>query len=195
LIKLAILASGGGSNANQIIKHFQNHPFISVVLIVTNNPSARVLNLARISRIPDIIITKDDIYKSDTFLQTLKEKEIDVIILAGFLWLIPSNLIEAYPDKILNIHPSLLPKYGGKGMYGHHVHDAVKTNGEQESGMTIHIVNKEYDDGNIIFQEKCSITESMSSEDIAKEVLKLEHKNYSKIIEQYISNVYKIIKF
>ncbi|MBK8518701.1 MAG: phosphoribosylglycinamide formyltransferase [Saprospiraceae bacterium] len=195
MIKLAILASGGGSNANQIIKHFQNHPFISVVLIVTNNPSARVLNLARISRIPDIIITKDDIYKSDTFLQTLKEKEIDVIILAGFLWLIPSNLIEAYPDKILNIHPSLLPKYGGKGMYGHHVHDAVKTNGEQESGMTIHIVNKEYDDGNIIFQEKCSITESMSSEDIAKEVLKLEHKNYSKIIEQYISNVYKIIKF
>ncbi|MBL0026643.1 MAG: phosphoribosylglycinamide formyltransferase [Saprospiraceae bacterium] len=195
MIKLAILASGGGSNANQIIKHFQNHPFISVVLIVTNNPSAMVLNLATISRIPDIIITKDDIYKSDTFLQTLKEKEIDVIILAGFLWLIPSNLIEAYPDKILNIHPSLLPKYGGKGMYGHHVHDAVKTNGEQESGMTIHIVNKEYDDGNIIFQEKCSITESMSSEDIAKEVLKLEHKNYSKIIEQYISNVYKIIKF
>ena len=125
-------------------------------------------------------------YESEGILKVLKNEKIDLIVLAGFLWLIPSYLIKAYPNKIVNIHPSLLPKYGGKGMYGHYVHEAVKANNENESGMTIHFVNEEFDDGNQIFQAKCSLNESDSADEIAKKVLVLEHKHYAEVIDKLL---------
>lgn len=186
---VAIFASGSGSNAKEIIHFFDDHAQIKISLIVTNKSDAGVLNIAKDAFIPFTIITEDDIYNSESLIVKLKERNIDLIVLAGFLWLMPMNILNAFPDKILNIHPSILPKYGGKGMYGHHVHKAVKANHEKETGITIHIVNEKYDEGNIIFQKKCRINDDMSSEDIANSVLKLEHKYYSRKIEEYINNI------
>ncbi|MBK7633463.1 MAG: phosphoribosylglycinamide formyltransferase [Saprospiraceae bacterium] len=186
MIKIAIFASGGGSNAKKIIEHFRNHSGIGVGLIVTNNKSAGVISIAEKNNIPVMVIERSHLSDLDIFLQKLQDFTIKYVILAGFLLLIPKRLIDSFPGRILNIHPSLLPKYGGKGMYGHHVHEKVKSCGEKETGMTVHLVNEKFDDGKILFQEKCNITPEMTSEEIASEVLKLEHKNYSRTIEEYI---------
>lgn len=189
---IAIFASGSGSNAKEIIRYFKGHKSIKVSLVVSNKIGAGVLEIAKISNIPTLIINKDDLYNTDNLLTSLQKYQIDFIVLAGFLWLIPPALIKSFPNKISNIHPSLLPKYGGKGMYGHFVHEAVKANHEMESGMTIHIVNEKYDEGNILCQVKCQINENMSSIEIANKILKLEHRYYSPTIEKYLNKIFAL---
>ncbi len=181
--RIAILASGTGSNARKIVEHLQDNEFVEVVLIASNRKSAKVLDMASDHSIATTVITRSDFYQSESFLNQLRELDVDWIVLAGFLWLVPSNLISAYPNRIVNIHPALLPAYGGKGMYGINVHKAVKDNNDNVSGMTIHLVNENYDDGAIIFQGRTDIDPSDSPEDIAAKVLKLEHKFYPKVIE------------
>ncbi len=181
--RIAILASGTGSNARKIVEHLQDNEFVEVVLIASNRKSAKVLDMASDHSIATTVITRSDFYQSESFLNQLRELDVDWIVLAGFLWLVPSNLISAYPNRIVNIHPALLPAYGGKGMYGINVHKAVKDNNDNVSGMTIHLVNENYDDGAIIFQGRTDIDPSDSPEDIAAKVLKLEHKYYPKVIE------------
>ena len=186
---IAIFASGGGSNAEAIIQHFKDHKSIKVSLIVSNKKNAYVLERARKHQIPSLRINRDLFYNSTDILSQLKRQQIDVIILAGFLWLIPEYLIDSYLDRILNIHPALLPKYGGKGMYGHHVHQAVKDNKEKISGITIHLVNKEYDKGRHLLQATAVLDPEDSPDDIASKVLKLEHRYFPQVIENYMVNL------
>lgn len=183
---IAIFASGSGSNARKILEYFEEREDINVSLIATNKRKAGVLNHAKEFDIATLRMDRSFFYESEGILKVLKNENIDLIVLAGFLWLIPSYLIQAYPNKIVNIHPALLPKYGGKGMYGHHVHEAVKANNEGESGMTIHFVNEEFDEGNHIFQARCELNQSDNAEDIAKKVLVLEHKNYAEVIDRLL---------
>ncbi|HPG12191.1 MAG TPA: phosphoribosylglycinamide formyltransferase, partial [Chitinophagaceae bacterium] len=153
--KIAVFASGAGSNAQKIIDHFRNHDTIHVALIVSNKPEAAVLKIAARENIPTLVIDKEKFFQGNGYVEELNKEKIDLIVLAGFLWKIPLLLIKAYPEKIINIHPALLPKYGGKGMYGNHVHQAVLNNREKESGITIHFVDEIYDHGQIIFQTTC----------------------------------------
>ena len=184
--RIAVLASGSGSNAEEIFKYFSNHSHIEVVLLLSNNPAAKVLERAQRYNVPALVFSKKDFVEEDTVLQWLREASVTHVVLAGFLWLIPSKLIKAFPDRIINIHPALLPKYGGKGMYGGKVHEAVKAAGEKETGITIHLVNERYDEGRIIFQGKCALDAECNAEEIAKRVHALEHANYPKVIEQWI---------
>lgn len=186
MVRIAIFASGGGSNAEKIIQHFEKHPDIEVGLVVTNNKNAGVLAIADRYRIASLVISRQDIYESNHLLEILKKNKTDLLVLAGFLWLIPASLIKAYAGRIINIHPSLLPKYGGKGMYGRHVHEAVKADQADVSGMTVHLVNEKYDEGAVIFQKECKLTPEMNAIQIAAAVLKLEHTYYSVAIEDYI---------
>lgn len=183
MINLAILASGGGSNAEALLQYFKNHPTIRVRLIVSNKATAGVLDRADNHQIEKLVVNRTDFYDTENFLNQLKTTDIDLIVLAGFLWLIPPYLVAAFPDKILNIHPALLPKYGGKGMYGQHIHRAVFENKETESGITIHYVNTEYDEGNIILQARCPLLAGDSPEVIGKKVLALEHRFYKVVVE------------
>jgi formyltetrahydrofolate-dependent phosphoribosylglycinamide formyltransferase len=184
--RLAIFASGTGSNAQKIIEHFLNHPAVKVVLIVCNNPEAGVLKIAEKESIPALIIEKEKFFRGDAYIKELEEKKIDWIVLAGFLWKVPGSLIKAYRDKIINIHPALLSKYGGKGMYGAAVHEAVISAGEKESGITIHYVDELYDHGKIIFQAKCPVTENDTAETLAQRIHALEHEHYPKVIEEML---------
>lgn len=184
--KIAIFASGNGSNCENIIKHFLQSEVARVVLVVTNNPSAKVIERAKRLDTDISIVPKDSISDSSIMLPLLREKCIDLIVLAGFMLFIPSFLIDNYPHRIVNIHPSLLPKYGGKGMYGMHVHEAVKENNEKESGITIHFVNNEYDRGEIIAQYSTPVSPDDSAEEIAEKVHKLEYAHYPSIIEKII---------
>lgn len=184
--KIAIFASGNGSNCENIIKHFSQSEVARVVLVVTNNPSAKVIERAKRLDTDISIVPKDSISDSSIMLPLLREKCIDLIVLAGFMLFIPSFLIDNYPHRIVNIHPSLLPKYGGKGMYGMHVHEAVKENNEKESGITIHFVNNEYDRGEIIAQYSTPVSPDDSAEEIAEKVHKLEYAHYPSIIEKII---------
>jgi phosphoribosylglycinamide formyltransferase 1 len=188
--RLAIFASGSGSNAEAICRYFQQHPFIEVALIVTNNPQAGVLAKAKDLSIESIVITKEQFRASETTLNILAEKRITHIALAGFLLLIPPYLINAFPSKIINIHPALLPKFGGKGMYGMKVHEAVLASGEPETGITIHLVNEHFDEGHHVFQNSCEVLATDQAVDIAKKVLALEHLHYPKVIEQWIIKGY-----
>ncbi len=184
--KIAIFASGGGSNAEAIFKYFESHKEIKVQLVLSNRKDAYVLERAENYSINNLSITKDQFYNSSIVQEALTDNAIDYIILAGFLLLIPNYLVQLYPDKVLNIHPALLPKYGGKGMYGHHVHQAVFDNFEKESGMTIHLVNDKYDDGKVLFQAKTTLAPTDTPSRIAEKVLKLEHMHYPEQIEKYI---------
>lgn len=185
--KLAVFASGRGSNAEKIIEYFNTSDQVSVDLIITNKKDAKVLDLAKLNGIPQYTIAnKTTFTKTNSLVDTLQDKEITHIILAGFLWLIPTNLINAYPDKIINIHPALLPAYGGKGMYGINVHKAVKANGEKQSGITIHLVNEKYDDGKHLSQVRCELDDKDSPAEIAKKVLALEHFHYPRVIEKFL---------
>jgi len=187
--KIAILASGRGSNAKSILAYFADNPKVKIELIVSNNPKAGVLDLGIEYGIETMVVNKADLHKSCTFESKLEDLKIDLIVLAGFLWLIPERLIDLYPEKIINIHPALLPKYGGKGMYGQFVHEAVKKAGDAISGITIHYVDKYYDQGNQIFQKTCEILPGDSSVEIAAKVLKLEHRHYPEIIEKIIEGI------
>lgn len=185
--KFAIFASGSGTNAENIINHFKNSGEIKVSLILTNNPSAGVIERGRKLNVPVIVFSKTIFYSTDDVINLLKENGIDWIILAGFLWLVPENLIKAYPQKMINIHPALLPKYGGKGMWGHYVHEAVVANKETHSGITIHYVNENYDEGKVIFQAKYKLEENETADSLATKIHELEYRYFPMIIEEVIS--------
>lgn len=185
---IAILASGSGTNAENIIAYFNNHPCVNISLLAANKPDAFALVRAQKAGIPTIIFNKDDFYTDKTILDTFKLYKINTIVLAGFLWLIPEYLIELYPNRIVNIHPALLPKYGGKGMYGDNVHRSVIENNETETGITIHLVNSEYDKGNILFQAKCEVNPNDTADTVAQKVHKLEYKYFPKVIESWLTN-------
>ena len=181
---LALFASGNGTNVQRIAEYFADDAAICVKLIVCNNAKAYVLERAKNLGITSCVITdKEAFCRSDEVLEILRQNCIDFVVLAGFLWLIPNRLIEAYPDRIINLHPALLPKYGGKGMYGMHVHEAVIANGETETGITIHYVNQRYDEGKIIFQAKCPLSPKDTAEDVAQKVHDLEYEHFPKVIE------------
>ncbi len=183
---LAIFASGTGSNADQICSYFKNHPFISVNLMISNKSNAGVLDIAASHGIRSAVLPKENWADQENVLPVLKSRNITHIILAGFLLLLPSWLVMQYKGRILNIHPALLPKYGGKGMYGMKVHQKVKVAGESVSGITIHEVNENYDEGDIVFQEKINLEPGDSAEAIAHKVLQLEHYFYPRVIEKWI---------
>lgn len=182
---IVIFASGSGSNAEAIINHFKSSDLARVVAVFTNKADAGIIARAKTHNIPFEVFTKAE-FSNQSFVDLVQSYQPELIVLAGFLLKIPENFVQAFPNKIINIHPALLPKYGGKGMYGTHVHQAVFENRDPESGMTIHYVNENYDEGNIIFQESTDITACTSAEEIARKVLILEHKNYPKIIEELI---------
>ncbi|MEO6455201.1 MAG: phosphoribosylglycinamide formyltransferase [Ginsengibacter sp.] len=186
LVHIAIFASGTGSNAQNIINYFKASRFIKVKLIVSNNPFAYVLKIAAAENITSLLLKKDNFFNGDLYLHDLHKNNIAFIVLAGFLWKIPPLIIDAYPNKIINIHPALLPKHGGKNMYGDKVHEAVIAAGEKESGITIHYVDEEYDNGDIIFQKKCTIDDNETPETLVKKIHILEHENYPRIIEEVI---------
>ncbi len=184
-INIAVFASGAGSNAQQIINYFKHHSAIRVALIVCNKQKAGVLNIAERELIPALIIKKDTFEKTG-YVPELIRFGIDFIVLAGFLWKIPSLLIKNYPDNIINIHPALLPSYGGKGMYGNAVHKAVVDGKEKESGITIHYVDEIYDNGKIIFQAKCSVDQEETPDSLASKIHILEHMYYPIEIERIL---------
>ena len=186
MYRLAIFASGSGSNAEAIIQYFKDHSDIEVSLIVSNRADAGVLDRAKRLNVESLVIRRKEFYDTEELLIQLKEKRIDFIVLAGFLWLVPKYLIGAFPEKIVNIHPALLPKYGGKGMYGHHVHKAVAAARESESGITIHYVDENYDEGSIIFQARTALEQNDQPDEIAKKVLALEHEYYPRVIEEIL---------
>jgi len=190
-VRIAVFASGSGSNAENIAHYFENHPEIDVTLILANRKDAFVLERARKLGIPAMVFNREQ-FNTDEVLGILKEARIDFIVLAGFLWLVPINILEAFSDRILNIHPALLPKYGGKGMYGDRVHKAVKEAGDTETGITIHLVNDHYDEGQVVFQARCEIDPGDTPETIAQKVHELEYKYFPKIIEDVILNTFKL---
>ncbi|MEI9943889.1 MAG: phosphoribosylglycinamide formyltransferase [Chitinophagaceae bacterium] len=184
--RIAVFASGAGSNAQKIIDHFKENPAVNIALIVCNNPAAGVLSIGSKENIPSLLIEKEKFFRGDAYFKELKEYKIDFIVLAGFLWKIPVSLIKEYAGKIINIHPALLPKYGGKGMYGNKVHEAVIAAGDKESGITVHYVDEIYDHGKIILQEKCTVLSTDTPEALAKKIHALEHQHYPVLIEQWI---------
>lgn len=209
--RIAIFASGAGSNAEQIIKastptqpplspppaggkemekikveNSTNEKKYTVALIVCNKPGAGVLNIAAKNNIPSLLINKDRFFNGDNYLPELKKHRIDFIVLAGFLWKMPAGLINTYPRKIINIHPALLPKFGGKGMYGMHVHESVIAAGEKQSGITIHYADELYDHGQVIFQALCEVNETDTAESLAQKIHTLEHTHYPKVIKELV---------
>lgn len=184
--RVAVFASGGGTNAEAIFKYFKGHPRIEVVLLLSNNPNAYALQRAQNHNIRHAVFSRQEFQQGDTIRGLLKDAEVTHIVLAGFLWLVPQYLLEDFPDRIVNIHPALLPKYGGKGMYGAKVHEAVKASGEVETGITIHLVNEHYDEGRILFQGKCSVGVDYTPDEIADCVHKLEHEHYPRVVERWI---------
>lgn len=189
MIRIAIFASGSGTNAQRITEYFREQSSsITTELILTNNPSAGVLERARKLGVPTVTFSRDEFCRTGRIGGILKEHKIGYVILAGFLWLVPGGILQAYPDKIINIHPALLPRYGGKGMYGMKVHEAVIANRDKESGITIHLVNEHYDEGKILFQERCIIEESDTPESLAAKIHQLEYRYFPEVIENYIQN-------
>jgi len=183
---IAIFASGAGSNAQKIIDYFKNHTSIKVELIVSNNPNAGVLKIAAKENIPYLIIDKEKFFRGNGYADELKEKKIYLIVLAGFLWKIPNVLIQMYPRRIINIHPALLPRYGGKGFYGQYVHESVLDSQDNESGITIHYVDEHYDHGDIILQVKCPVLKTDTPESLAARIHELEYSFYPKTIEKLL---------
>jgi phosphoribosylglycinamide formyltransferase 1 len=187
MTRIAVFASGSGSNAENIIRHFSDHPRIRVTCVCTNRPDAYVIERSKRLEVPVYVFNKQMFAETGEVLDHLREHRIDWIVLAGFLWLVPASLIEAYPDRIINIHPALLPAYGGKGMYGDHVHRAVIANGEQESGITIHLVNREYDRGATIFQARCAVKADDTPELLAARIHELEYRYFPEVIEKEVT--------
>jgi len=184
--KIVLFASGSGSNAENIIKHFKDSAVAKVVAVVSNNPTAKVLERAANLQVSSFVFLKDD-FASDKVLNKIAEIKPDLMVLAGFLLKFPSNIIALYPNKIINIHPALLPKYGGKGMYGMNVHKSILENKETETGISIHYVDEHYDNGDMIFQKSVSIANCKTPEEIAQKVHELEHEHFPKVIEQLLT--------
>lgn len=186
LKNIAIFASGTGSNAQKIIDHFRDSGLAQVSVILSNKADAGVLAIAEREQIPAVVIDKEQFFRGDTYVKLLQELETDLVVLAGFLWKVPANLVQAFSGRIINIHPALLPKFGGKGMYGHFVHEAVLAAGEKESGITIHYVNEQYDDGGVILQERCAVMPEDTPDTLAKKVQVLEHQWFPLIVERLL---------
>lgn len=190
--RIAIFASGRGSNATAIHQYsIQNPEAFKVALILSNREKAGVMEYGKNHNIPTVHFTRNDFYQTKNVIENLEEAKIDLIVLAGFLWLIPPYLVEEFPECIVNIHPAILPKFGGKGMYGKYVHEAVSQEGETSSGITIHLVNEKYDDGSIIFQSRRAIEPNEAPEIIAEKVLELEHHFYPKVIHGLCNHLYQ----
>jgi phosphoribosylglycinamide formyltransferase 1 len=187
--QLAIYSSGTGTNAARIIDYFHHHPTIKVSLIVCNKPTAGVLNIASKEGLPVLLIDKEVFFRGDAYVEELRRKKIDFLVLAGFLWKIPSALVQAYRGRIINIHPALLPKYGGKGMYGQYVHEAVIGAGEKESGITIHYVDELYDHGQAIFQARVIVEPGDTPGMLAAKIRELEHEHFPRVIEEVVTEV------
>lgn len=183
---LVIFASGAGSNAQQIINYFKNSALAKIELVVCNKPGAGVIGIAAKENIPVLSIEKERFFRGDGYVAELQKRNTDLIVLAGFLWKIPQVLIDAFPRRIINIHPALLPKYGGKGMYGQYVHEAILNAGEVESGITIHYVDEHYDNGDVIFQTACPVLDGDTAEDLAHRIHQLEHLHYPMVIEEIL---------
>jgi phosphoribosylglycinamide formyltransferase-1 len=183
--KIILFASGSGTNAETIIRYFAARQTAKVTGVYTNNPNAGVIKKANDLNVPTVVFNRVD-FESSELLDNIKQQQPDLIVLAGFLWKIPAHFVAAFPQKILNIHPALLPKYGGKGMYGMHVHQAVLDQKETETGITIHLVNEQYDQGAFVFQQKVSIAECKTAEDIAQKVHELEHTHFPTVIETHL---------
>ena len=184
---IALFASGSGTNVQNIAEYFKDHDSIEVSVILSNKKDAYVLERAKNLGIPSVVFNRQEFYESDRILKVLSEHKIDLIVLAGFLWLVPDNLLRAYSGRIINIHPALLPKYGGKGMYGERVHQAVKDSGDTLSGISIHYVDEHYDEGQIIFQSTCEVTPDDTPDTIAHKVHKLEYEHYPEIIKKLLT--------
>jgi phosphoribosylglycinamide formyltransferase-1 len=189
MTNIAIFASGSGTNAQRIIEYFSNNTLINISLVLSNKADAFVLDRAKKLNKPSFVFTADQFRNTDIVINKLIEFKIDFIVLAGFLLKIPNNIIKAFPNKVINIHPALLPKYGGKGMYGSNVHKAIIEAKEVNSGITIHFVNEEYDEGQIIFQAECKILENDTPETLADKIHQLEFENFSRIIEEVVKKI------
>ena len=194
--RIALFASGSGSNAEKIAAHFAGNADVDVFLLLTNNPKAGVIDRVRPARgsgrslhIPVLLFDRPTFYDTDRITQILHQQRIDFIVLAGFMWLMPAGLVRAFSGRIVNIHPALLPKFGGKGMYGHFVHEAVVAAGETESGITIHYVNEQYDEGQIIFQASCPVLPTDTPDDVARKVQALEHTHYPRVVADILAGL------
>jgi phosphoribosylglycinamide formyltransferase-1 len=185
--RLALFASGNGSNVQRLAEYFSGHPSITIPLIICNNPRAIVLQRAEKLGIPAHVFTREEFYTPGLVNDALRSFQVDFLILAGFLWLIPDDLLKSFPGRIINIHPALLPKFGGKGMYGHRVHEAVISAGETESGITIHFVNERYDEGEVIFQATCPVAPDDSPESLAAKIHELEYSYFPGEVEKVVS--------
>lgn len=185
--KIVIFASGSGSNAEKIILHFNKKSLANVAAVFTNNPDAKVLLKAKKHQVPTVVFNREEL-NSGRVAQDVNQIQPDLIVLAGFLWKFPDDIIQQYPNKIINIHPALLPQYGGKGMYGMKVHQAVLANNEKESGITIHYVNEHYDEGGIIFQKAVAVADCKTGEEIAEKIQQLEHRYFPDVIEKLLSH-------
>jgi phosphoribosylglycinamide formyltransferase 1 len=186
---ISIFASGAGSNASRIIDYFKNSTHTRVCLVICNKPGAGVISIAEKAGVPVLIIEKERFFKGDGYLPEIRQAGTNLVVLAGFLWKIPQTLIDAYPRRIINIHPALLPKYGGRGMYGQYVHESVLNAGEMESGITIHYVDEHYDNGDILFQTACPVLDTDSPESLANRIHQLEHLHYPLVIDDLLKSL------
>jgi len=184
--RLVIFASGSGTNAENLIRFFQDHNNVSVDLVLSNNPHAKVLERAKNLNVSALYFNRQAFYHDDIVGRLLKDINPDLIILAGFLWKFPESILNLFPNKVINIHPALLPKYGGKGMYGMHVHNSIVENKETETGITIHYVNENYDEGATIFQAKCNVLPTDSAEDVAAKIHELEMEHFPKVVNSLL---------
>ncbi len=185
--RIVIFASGSGSNAENLIKFFHNRDNASVIQVLTNNPRAKVLDRCKKLKISTLAFNKIAFTETEDVLNILKASQPDLIVLAGFLWKFPEHILNEFPNKVINVHPALLPSYGGKGMYGMHVHRAVVANNETKTGITIHYVNEHYDEGAVIFQAKCDVAASDSAEDVAAKIHELEMTHFPKVVEKLLN--------
>ncbi len=186
---IAVFASGSGTNAQNLIKYFADNDLAHITLVLSNSPTARVIERSHRLAVPVIVFGRKHFYETDFILKSLRDNDIDFIVLAGFLWLVPQSIIKAYAGRIVNIHPALLPEFGGKGMYGEHVHKAVLASGKKQSGITIHYVNEHYDKGDIIFQATCPVMPGDTAKTLAQRVHQLEYEHYPRVIEQIIQQL------
>ena len=189
MINIAIFASGSGTNAERLFERFAEHPRGRVAVLLTNNPRAGVIARAERFGVPVVVFTKQELTDTDAMLHQLRDHSVDLIVLAGFLLKVPPTLIAAYPNRIVNLHPALLPAYGGKGMYGRHVHEAVVAAGETETGISIHYVNEHYDEGRLIRQVRCAVLPADGPEDVAARVHRLEHQHYPEVVEELVDEL------
>ncbi|MBN2744208.1 MAG: phosphoribosylglycinamide formyltransferase [Marinilabiliaceae bacterium] len=187
--KIVIFASGSGTNAENLVRFFEGREDVKVACIMSNNPNAYVLQRAHQLGVPSRVFNRQEFSGSDVVLNYLKELSVDLIVLAGFLWLVPPAIVAAYPKRILNIHPALLPKYGGKGMYGDRVHEAVVANGDAETGITIHYVDDHYDEGDVVFQARCSVMPGDDAAAVAHKIHQLEYAHFPVVVDAVLKQV------